>query len=74
MKGFFANVFFYIGLFYYSLILTIPTANFIERQLKSLKVKPPDLLFTSIVALILVVSSWFFLWGRLPFPFFGFHR
>lgn len=73
MKSF-AGIFFYIGLFYYVAFLIVPTANLIERQLNDPKVKPPNSLFAAIAGLILLACSWFLLWGRLPFPFFGFHR
>jgi len=73
MKQFFLDVLFIIGFFHY-MFLIMPVHKLLELLCKGLGIKDPDLFSISLLTLALVISSWFLLWGRLPFPFFGFHR
>jgi len=74
MMGFFASLLFFIGLFYYPLIVTIRVYDFLDAQLKNSVGREANGLFLLIAVKILAISSWLLFWGRLPFPFFGFHR
>jgi len=68
------NFLFFVGFFYYYVFLILPFQGFVEWQFRGLGVKEPGPGSIRVLATALVIVSWFLFWGRLPFPFFGFHR